>query len=346
MIAKNKMENQISWKNFVGNDATVARLKNSLAEKKFPHAVIFSGVEGIGKRKFAEICAAALMCENPAGGEPCGTCKNCVAMAAGSHPDFYVVEPEATKSTRAIKIAQIRDLQREASLRPVQSERRVVIVDGAEFMNKAAANCILKTLEEPASQTTFILLTANRAGLLMTIRSRCITVNFEKISTAQIYEKLLERNIDAVKAKTLSVVADGSLGRALSLEESGGYELRDEALSLLTQLFNRKLTEEIIFAKGKIFEKWTRENFSDFITYLQKILRDIFFIKSKKLYNIDLKEKLEYLPFPEEVLYKMIAEGTQAQRRLKSNANLRLLAESYLFRLKMATEDGVAKLPN
>ena len=213
-------------------------------------------------------------------------------------------------------------------------------------MNKAAANCILKTLEEPASQTTFILLTANRAGLLMTIRSRCITVNFEKISTAQIYEKLLERNIDAVKAKTLSVVADGSLGRALALEESGGYELRDEALSLLTQLFNRKLTEEIIFAKGKIFEKWTRENFSDFITYLQKILRDIFFIKSKKLYNVDLKEKLEYLPFPEEVLYKMIAEGTQAQRRLKSNANLRLLAESYLFRLKMATEDGVAKLPN
>lgn len=327
------MENKLSWKNFVGNDATVSRLKKSLAEKKFPHAVIFSGIEGIGKREFAKICAAVLMCDNPSDGEPCGTCENCVAMATGNHPDFYVVEPEDTKATRVIKIAQIRELQRETSLRPLKSERRVVVIDGAEFFNKAAANCILKTLEEPVSQTIFILLTANRANLLMTIRSRCITVNFDKLSTAQIYEVLLSQGIDAVKAKTLSVVADGSLGRALALEKSGGYELRNEALTLVTQLFSHELNEEIIFAKGKIFEKWSRENFSEFVTYVQKILRDIFFIKSKKLYNEDLKEKFEWMRFPEKTLYQMIAEGTQAQRRVKSNANLRLLAESYLMRL-------------
>lgn len=332
------MENKLSWKNVVGNDATVSRLKKSLAEKNFSHAVIFSGVEGIGKRKFAEICAAVLMCDNPSNGEPCGTCENCVAMATGNHPDFYVIQPEDTKATRVIKIAQIRDLKNEASLTPLKAERRVVIIDGAEFLNKAAANCMLKTLEEPVSQTTFILLTANRANLLMTIRSRCITVNFDKLSTAQIYEKLLSQGIDAVKAKTLAVIADGSLGRALALEKSGGYELRGEALTLVTQLFKRELNEEIIFAKGKIFEQWSRENFSDFVTYIQKILRDIFFIKSKKLYNEDLKEKIEWLRFSEKALYKMIAEGTQAQRRLKSNANLRLLAESYLMRLNLAID--------
>ncbi|MBQ7197901.1 MAG: DNA polymerase III subunit delta' [Selenomonadaceae bacterium] len=330
---------KFSWKKIIGNSETVANLKKFSVEKTFPHAVLFAGVEGIGKRKVAETCAATLLCENLIDGEPCGTCDSCKLMAAGTHPDFYVVEPEDTKAARNIKIGQIRDLQREASLRPVQSDRRVVIIDGAEFMNKAAANCILKTLEEPPTQTIFILLTANRAGLLLTIRSRCsMTLSFEKLSAEQIYESLLVQGIDAVKAQKLSVIADGSLGRALALEKSGGYEMRDDAFNLIKQISSKALTDEIIFAKGKIWETWSRENFADFVTYIQKILRDIYLLNQSEvyeLYNVDLKENLAAIKIPEKILYKMIAEGTLAQRRLKSNANLRLLAESYLMRLRL-----------
>lgn len=328
---------KFSWKKIIGNSETVAKLKKFSAEKNFPHAVLFVGVEGIGKRKIAETCAAALMCENLTDGEPCGTCESCKLMAAGTHPDFYVIEPEETKAARNIKISQIRNLQHETSLRPIQSDRRVVIIDGAEFMNKAAANCILKTLEEPPSQTIFILLTANRAGLLLTIRSRCITINFDKLSAAQINETLLAQGIDAAKAQKLSVISDGSLGRALALEKSGGYEMRDEALTLIKQVCSNALNDEIIFAKGKIFETWSREKFADFVTYVQKILRDIYLVNQSEvyeLYNVDLKEKLAAIKIPEGILYKMIAEGTQTHRRLKSNANLRLLAESYLIRLR------------
>ena len=327
---------KFSWKKITGNAEKVARLKKFSAEKKFPHAVLFAGVEGTGKRKIAETCAAALLCENLQDGEPCGTCANCQLMAAGTHPDFYVVEPEETKATRNIKIGQIRDLQREASLRPIQAERRVVIIDGAEFMNKAAANCILKTLEEPPSQTIFILLTANRAGLLLTIRSRCITINFDRLTDAQIYESLIAKGIDDVTAKKLSVISDGSLGRALALEESGGYELRDDALTLIRQLYNDELTDEIVFAKGKIYETWSREKFADFVTYIQKFLRDIFLFNQAELYNEDLRDKLAEIKFSETILYQMIYEGTQTQRRLKSNASLRLLAEAYLMRLRIA----------
>ncbi|MBR5914300.1 MAG: DNA polymerase III subunit delta' [Selenomonadaceae bacterium] len=330
------MEKIFSWKNIVGNSDKIAQLKKFSADKKFPHALLFAGVEGIGKRKIAETCAASLICENPIDGEPCGTCESCKLMAANSHPDFYVVEPEDTKTARNIKIGQIRDLQREAFLRPIQAERRVVIIDGAEFMNKAAANCILKTLEEPPSQTIFILLTANRAGLLLTIRSRCMTINFDKLTAAQIKKSLTAYGIDDAKAQKLSVISDGSLGRALTLEKSGGYELRDDALTLIKQVYKKELTDEIIFAKGKIFETYSRENFSDFVTYVQKILRDVFAFNKFELYNSDLKDKIAEIKFDEENLYRMIAEGTQVQRRLKSNANLRLLAESYLMRLRMA----------
>ena len=330
------MEKIFSWKNIVGNSDKIAQLRKFSAERNFPHAVLFAGVEGIGKRKIAETCAATLLCENPVDGETCGDCESCKLMAAGSHPDFYIVEPEATKTARNIKIGQIRDLQREAFLRPIQAERRVVIIDGAEFMNKAAANCILKTLEEPPSQTIFILLTANRAGLLLTIRSRCMTINFDKLSPAQIKKSLINYGIDDIKAQKLSVISDGSLGRALILEKSGGYELRDDALILIKQLYKRELTDEIIFAKGKIYETYSRENFWDFVTYIQKILRDIFFFDKAELYNSDLKPKIAEINFNEEILHKMIAEGTQVQRRLKTNANLRLLAESYLMRLRAA----------
>ena len=327
---------KLSWKKIVGNESTVAHLKKFSAEKNFPHAVLFAGVEGIGKRRIAETCAAALICENPTDGEPCGICDSCKLVAARTHPDFYIIEPEDTKAARTIKIGQIRELQHEASLRPVQADRRVVIIDGAEFMNKYAANCILKILEEPPSQTIFILLTANRAGLLLTIRSRCRTMNFDKLSPAQIYETLVANGLDDVKAKKLSVISDGSLGRALILEKSGGYELRDEALTLIKQLVSKTLTDEIIFAKGKIFETSSREKFSDFVNYIQKFLRDIFLLNQTELYNFDLKDKLETLKIAESTLYQMLAEGTQAQRRLKSNANLRLLAESYLMRLRLA----------
>ena len=222
------------------------------------------------------------------------------------------------------------------SLKPNMAENRVVIVDGAEFMNKPSANCILKTLEEPPGQTIFILITANRSGLLLTIRSRCVTMNFDKLPAAQIGDSLINWGLDEFKAQRLSVIADGSLGRALALEQSGGYEIRDAALTLVNQIFREELSDEIIFAKGKMFETYSREKFMDFVTYVQKILRDIFLFDNAELYNADLKDKLAVIKFSEDTIYKMLAEGTQAQRRLKSNANLRLLAESYLMRLRSA----------
>ena len=332
------MENfKFAWKNIVGHATEIEQLKKIIAEGKFPHAVIFSGGEGIGKKKIAETCAAVLLCKNPVGGEPCGVCENCKLISAGSHPDFYLVEPESTKTTKNIKIGQIRTLQTEVSLRPVQAEGRVVLIDGAEFMNNAAANCLLKTLEEPPSQTIFILLSANRAGLLMTLRSRCRTVNFDKLKSEEIFSELLRREIETDKAKKISIVADGSLGRALNLAESGGYELRESAIDLIERISVSGFSNEDVFTKGNQISNWSKEQFSDFIIYIQKILRDIFFIGKTELYNPDFSDRLKKIKLSEKALTKMIAEGAETRRRLNSNANLKLLAESYLMRLKAVT---------
>lgn len=324
-----------SWKNIIGHSSKIDWLKKSIADKKFPHAVIFSGVEGIGKKKVAEICASSILCEENSGGEPCGVCPSCRLMAAGSHPDFHLVAPEETKTTRNIKIAQIRSIQNEAALKPLQSANRVVVIDGAEFMNNPAANCLLKTLEEPPSQTIFILITANRAGLLMTMRSRCVTVNFEKLTAEQIKSALLQNEIDSSQAEKISLISGGSLGRAMSLAKSGGYELRETALDLIERVCLKKFTNEDIFSKGAQISEWSREQFFDFVTYIQKILRDVFLIGQAKLFNPDLEERLGEIKISDAQIFKMIDAGNETQRRIKSNASLRLLAEAYFLRLKM-----------
>lgn len=319
-----------------GNAARIAQLRKIIAEDKFPHAVIFSGAAGIGKRKIAENCAASILCENPTGGEACGVCESCKIMAAGSHPDFLVVEPEESKSAPNIKIAQIRALQEKTAIRPMRSERRVVIIDGAELMNNASANCLLKTLEEPTGQTIFILVTANRAGLLMTMRSRCVTVNFEKLSAAEIAKALELRGVEKVRAETISLIADGSLGRALRLESSGGYELRESALDFIEKLCAKKITVEDIFSRGAEIDKWSRENFGEFVGCVQKILRDVYLLDAAEPFNADLKARLGKIKIPAETLYELFDAGIEIQWRLRSNATLRLLAEAYFMRLRLA----------
>lgn len=321
-----------SWKNIIGHAEIIEQLKKNSVARKIPHAIIFSGVEGIGKRKIAETFASSLLCENLIDGEPCGVCPNCKLMAGKSHPDFYVVEPEATKTTRNIKIGQIRALQSQVALKPVQAERRVVIIDGAEFMKNEAANCLLKTLEEPPGATIFILITANRAGLLMTVRSRCVTINFERLTDEQIKSELLWRGID--NAEKISIISGGSLGRALKLAESGGYEMRETALDLIERICRKDFSNEDIFTKGAQISEWTREQFADFVTYIQKILRDIFLLGQTELYNPDFETRLSQIKISEEKLTAMFEIGTDVYKKLKSNANLRLLAESYFLRLK------------
>ena len=329
-----QMENKLSWKNLIGHETTATYLKKNIAEEKFPHAVLFSGEEGIGKRLAAEICAAAMLCENPADGEPCGVCESCRLVAARSHPDFYVVEAEEAKTVRNIKIGQIRDLQSEAALKPINSARRVMIIDGAELMNNAAANCLLKTIEEPPSQTIFILLTANRSSLLMTIRSRCVTINFDKLTAEQIRVALINRGVEESEAENLSVIADGSFGRALKLKDSGGVELRESAVELLEKISRAELTNEEIFTKGAEIAEWSREKFADFLTYMQKILRDICFGEFLTLRNPDLEARLGKIKISERRILLMIETGAEFHRRLKSNANLRLTAEAYLMQLR------------
>jgi len=160
-----------------------ATLTELLARRaRWPHAMLITGRRGIGKRLLADALARALVCETPrATGLPCGQCPGCRYAVAGQHPDLRVVEPidvvdDVAKPVEWIVVDKIRALTGWAQLTSHRGGAKVGIVDPAERMNAAAANALLKTLEEPPP-ATFLLLVSHQPGRLpATIRSRCQTV--------------------------------------------------------------------------------------------------------------------------------------------------------------------------
>lgn len=150
--------------------------------ERMPHALLLQGPRGIGKLAFAETLANLMLCEAPRGHEPCGTCQACHWFAQQSHPDFKRIEPAepdeeeeggGKKASWQIAIKDVRSLGEFLSLAPHQGGWRVVLLHPAEAMNVAAANALLKTLEEPPARVLLILVSHQPRRLLPTVLSRC-----------------------------------------------------------------------------------------------------------------------------------------------------------------------------
>ena len=216
----------------VGQPRAIDALLSALRGGSVHHAYLFAGPEGVGKELAAVGLAQALTCpEKP--NEGCGSCSSCTRISKGAHPDVSWLMPDAQRverglagrsdiqgtPSREIRVEQIRGLLERITLRGLESKRKVAIVADAHMMNPQAQNAFLKTLEEPPSDTTLILLASAPDKMLPTIRSRCSKVSFGPLPVALIAGRLQkERKLDAQTAELAAVMAGGSLGRALALD--------------------------------------------------------------------------------------------------------------------------------
>ena len=150
---------------------TWSQLLRRESEDRLPHALLFSGVAGIGKSHLVRAFAARLLCSQPGETSACGSCKSCGLVEAGSHPDLLELSPE--EGSRVIKIDQVRELIDFANRTPAIAGRKLVTLGPAETMNINAANALLKVLEEPSASTQLLLYCHQPSGLPATVRSRC-----------------------------------------------------------------------------------------------------------------------------------------------------------------------------
>ncbi|MFQ5660451.1 MAG: DNA polymerase III subunit delta' [Gammaproteobacteria bacterium] len=167
------------------------RLLTVISHGKLPHALLLTGMEGIGLGHFADCLSARLLCLQPqATGIACGSCKSCILFKAGNHPDRIRIEPE--EKGKQIKVESIRDLIEYTHLSSQYGRHKIAVIDPAEAMNRSSANGLLKTLEEPPAST--LILVSHLPSLLpVTVRSRCQRLNFHCMEDAATVEWLRSR---------------------------------------------------------------------------------------------------------------------------------------------------------
>jgi DNA polymerase-3 subunit delta' len=199
----------------VGQADAIAQLR--AAGRQPVHAYLLVGMPGLGQRALVRGFAAALLC--PRGG--CGACEVCRRARAGVHPD--VVEVERTGAL--VSVDDARRVVRVAQRRPLEGHRQVIVVSDIHLA-RLAAPVLLKTLEEPAGQTVFVLLADNVPAELATVASRCVRIELHPLPPAQLRDWLLQTGMDSEQADELAQAAGGSIDRARLLAEDDGFAAR------------------------------------------------------------------------------------------------------------------------
>jgi len=216
----------------LGNDKLLDRLRTLVEGDRLHPCLLFEGPVGVGKAMSANWLASVANCE--AADAPCGECWSCRQIPLGQHPDVIHVGVDPKKTARIISVAQARDLQRQLMVKPFHARRRFVIIDPADAMTPEAANALLKTFEDPPSQTHFVLITGAPASLLITVRSRSQRIRFAPVSKDALVPWLEQQGVE--KASLVAQAAEGCPGRALTMDLSGVDEWRGARDALLAAL--------------------------------------------------------------------------------------------------------------
>ena len=197
---------------FAGYGNRMEQLMRSVQAGRIVHALLFEGPRGSGKRTMARLMARATVCTGEE--KPCGVCPACKRFLAGSHPDVKVLKPEK----KSIGVDEVRQLIDALSLRTYEGGRHIVIIEQADRLTPSAQNALLKTLESPAGDALFFLVTDAPGAILPTVVSRCQTVRFRDLSVEECAGVLEARGIAPQRARELAGMAGGSVGRALEID--------------------------------------------------------------------------------------------------------------------------------
>ena len=317
----------------IGHNRQKNILLHAIKSRRIAHAYLFSGPAGIGKKMMAVAFARALLCQT---GDGCGHCTACRKVDHNNHPDIHVLAGDGA----TIKIEQIRKLQKDLSLHPLEGEKKICLIDDAEQLTTGAANALLKTLEEPQPGTLIILLTSQSEKLLTTIRSRCQNLPFSHLPKQTLATILAQKlDLDDTEATVLAALSEGSFKKALGPNRELYLEKRRKLIQSLSALSAGSIIPTFSFADELETEK---ELLFDILDIFQAFYRDLLLLKlnspTEELVNLDLLDILNSQAESTTVTSLLVKlKALEAARyHLQRNVNRRLALEVMLMRVTAA----------
>lgn len=323
----------VTFSSIRGQARAVESLRRELLSGRLHHAHLFSGPDGVGKRRVATALFAALNCERLDGvtlADACGACPQCKRLAANQHPDFVQLAPDG----RFIKIEQVREVLAETRYRPFVGRARVVLFDQADALKDEAANALLKTLEEPGEGTFFVLVSANPSGVLETIRSRSVPLRFAPLSAEDVAALLVAEGVEQERAVIAGAACAGSLAAARNVLESQSFLLRTERAARFVAALEGGDGDALMLAEELAK---TRDEMPQALGFFLEFFRDAAMLRAggsiQRAVHRDLIEYARRAGQRTDVerLARAASRAVEAQRQLLGNVHPLLAAEGFVL---------------
>lgn len=360
----------INYSDIVGQREVINQLRAEVASGRTAHARLLCGAEGVGKLPVALAFAHALLCEHPQGGEACNACPSCLMLRRWVHPDLHYVFPVvnlegktntlcddylpqwlsllntsayfgwqawlehmgAKNKQAQIGVAESNHLIERLSMKASRGGRKVVVIWRPELMNAAAANKLLKLLEEPPAGTVFLLASEQPERLLDTVVSRTQRIDLRPIAVRDIATRLEEeRAIDEDAASAIARQSEGSYTRALSLiRASSDAGLFFDLFKQLMRLGYQRRVKEL-WEWSNTLAEWGREQQKHFLDFTQRMIRENFaynFHRPELCYQSaeEAQFSVAFSPFiNERNVFGLMQELDSAARDIEQNTNARMV---------------------